>query len=209
MDIADLKQTLRHQMIDTRSRVTESSRREQSEEACLRAEHEVLGPLRELRGGRLTVFSYVSFRDEPDTRYFIQNSLIRGDRVLVPKIAPNASLVLHEYVDVQSLVPGVWGILEPGEDAAVWPVSRWNEIDVVLVPGLAFDDQGGRIGFGGGYYDRFIAKLRDLGHNHTKLAALALKEQFIARDIPMEDHDFRLDMLFTASGVIYRKESSE
>lgn len=209
MDIADLKQTLRHQMIETRSRVTESSRREQSEAACLRAEQEVLGPLREVRGGRLTLFSYISFRDEPDTRYFIQNCLIRGDRVLVPKIAPNASLLLHEFVNEKSLVPGVWGILEPSVDAEVWPVSRWNEIDLVLVPGLAFDDQGGRIGFGGGYYDRFIAKLRKLGHYHTKLAALTLKEQFITRDIPMEDHDFRLDMLFTASGVIYRKESSE
>lgn len=200
-----MKRTLRLQMEDIRSSVTENSRREQSEAACLRAEQEVLGPLRAAKGGSLTVFSYVSFRDEPDTRYFLQNGVTRGDRVLVPKIIANTSLELHEFINEASLVPGIWGIPEPREDSAVWPVSRWNEIDLVLVPGLAFDVKGGRVGFGGGYYDRFIAKLISLndGQSHTVLAALVLKEQLMASGIPMEDHDFRLDMLFTASGIIY------
>jgi 5-formyltetrahydrofolate cyclo-ligase len=205
LDITDLKRTLRLQMEDIRSSITENSRREQSEAACLRAEQEVLGPLRAAKSGSLTVFSYVSFRDEPDTRYFIQNCMARGDRVLVPKIGANSSLQLHEFIDEESLVPGIWGISEPREDAAIWPVSYWNEIDLVLIPGLAYDAEGGRIGFGGGYYDRFIAKLHSLnnGQSHAVLAALALKEQLMASNIPMEDHDFRLDMLFTASGIIY------
>lgn len=200
-----MKRALRLQMEDIRSSVTENSRREQSITACKLAEQKVLGPLRTTKGGRLTVFSYVSFRDEPDTRYFLQNSVAQGDRVLIPKIGANTSLQLHEFNDEESLVPGIWGIPEPRADSAIWPVSRWNEIDLVLVPGLAFDTQGGRIGFGGGYYDRFIAKLDSLndGQSHTMLAALVLKEQLMASGIPMEDHDFRLDMLFTVSGIIY------
>ncbi|MNP48835.1 5-formyltetrahydrofolate cyclo-ligase family protein [compost metagenome] len=81
---------------------------------------------------------------------------------------------------------------------------------MVVVPGLAFDTSGGRIGFGAGYYDRFVSELNAQtgGSSKTLFAGLALQEQIVSQAIPMEIHDFRLNVLFTADGMIFMKESS-
>lgn len=205
-NISAQKKELRHRMTVIRSNVSAASRREQSIAASLLAENEVLSPLRKSRGGRLNVFCYVSFRDEPETLHLIQTSLERGDRVLVPKvISEERKLTLHEMNDVNDLIPGVWGIPEPGDHMPQWPTTRYAEIDIIIVPGLAYDRYGGRIGFGGGYYDCFmeqISSVKSTGLVPIK-ASLTLEEQIIPGRIPMEEHDFRLDMLFTASGMIY------
>lgn len=205
-NISAQKKELRRRMTVIRSNVSAASRREQSIAASLLAENEVLSPLRKSRGGRLNVFCYVSFRDEPETLHLIQTCLKRGDRVLVPKvISEERKLTLHEMSNVNNLSPGVWGIAEPGEDMPQWPTLRYTEIDIIIVPGLAYDRCGGRIGFGGGYYDGFmeqISSIQSTGLIPIK-ASLTLEEQIIPGRIPMEEHDFRLDMLFTASGIIY------
>jgi len=205
-NISAQKKELRRRMTVIRSNVSAASRREQSIAASLLAENEVLSPLRKRRGGRLNVFCYVSFRDEPETLHLIQTCLKQGDRVLVPKvISEERKLTLHEMNDVNDLIPGVWSIAEPGDDMPQWPTSRYAEIDIIIVPGLAYDRYGGRIGFGGGYYDRFmeqISSIQSTGLIPIK-ASLTLEEQIIPGRIPMEEHDFRLDMLFTASGMIY------
>lgn len=175
----------------------------------MHAEREVLRPLRARKGSKLTVFSYLSFRDEPDTRPLLRNCVERGDVVLVPKVAGNDRISLHLLPAEQDLVSGTWGIPEPDSHIPEWPVSRYGEIDFVLVPGLAYDLQGGRIGFGAGYYDRFMAELRRALEAQAKngepvlRAALAFKEQILSGLIPMEEHDFKLDLLFTESGTIY------
>jgi 5-formyltetrahydrofolate cyclo-ligase len=201
------KQQLRHQMKHIRSAMTEDDRRRQALEASIRAESQILSPLRRANGGSLTVFSYVSFGDEPDTNYLIDNCIAQGDRVLIPKIAPQHEMELYRYRDRESLITGRWGIAEPRGDRDLWPLGRWGELNVVIVPGLAFDATGGRIGYGGGYYDRFMSKLLELIHvdndNSLLVASLVLDEQLIEASIPMEDHDFRVDMLFTASRIIY------
>lgn len=205
-NISAQKKELRRRMTVIRSNVSAASRREQSIVASLLAENEVLSPLRKSRGGRLNVFCYVSFRDEPETLHLIQTCLKRGDRVLVPKvISEERKLTLHEMNDVNDLIPGVWGIPEPGDHMPQWPTAHYAEIDIIIVPGLAYDRYGGRIGFGGGYYDRFmeqISSVKSTGLIPIK-ASLTLEEQIIPGRIPMEEHDFRLDMLFTASGMIY------
>ncbi|WMT42113.1 5-formyltetrahydrofolate cyclo-ligase [Paenibacillus sp. D2_2] len=205
-NISAQKKELRHTMTVIRSHVSADSRREQSITASLLAENEVLSPLRKKRGGRLNVFCYVSFRDEPETIHLIQTCLGQGDRVLVPKVmSEERKLALYEMNDVNDLIPGVWGIPEPGDPIPQWPTARYAEIDIIIVPGLAYDRHGGRIGFGGGYYDRFMEQiLADKNRGHVPIrASLALEEQIVQKRIPMEEHDFRLDMLFTASGMIY------
>jgi 5-formyltetrahydrofolate cyclo-ligase len=205
-NISAQKKELRHTMTVIRSNVSADSRKEQSITASVLAENEVLSPLRKKRGGRLNVFCYVSFRDEPETMHLIQTCLEQGDRVLVPKVkSEERKLTLHEMNDVNDLIPGVWGILEPGDHMLKWPTARYEEIDIIIVPGLAYDRHGGRIGFGGGYYDRFMEQImvdQNSGRVPIK-ASLALEEQIVTGRIPMEEHDFRLDMLFTASGMIY------
>ncbi|MNO50767.1 5-formyltetrahydrofolate cyclo-ligase family protein [compost metagenome] len=210
MDIRNEKQEIRMKMAEIRSRIPEAERLEQSLAASRSAEQEVLGPLREARGGRLNVFSYLSFRDEPATSYLLHQCKHKGDRLLAPRVISKKSMMLHEIRGAGDLASGTWGIPEPHEYTTIWPVSRYGEIDLVIVPGLAFDLNGGRIGFGAGYYDRFVQQLTDAcgDQRHTVMASLAFKESIVPV-IPMEKHDFRLDMLFTVSGTLYMKESSE
>ncbi|AZK46402.1 5-formyltetrahydrofolate cyclo-ligase [Paenibacillus lentus] len=210
-DLPDIKQRLRHVMKQRRSQIPEQSRRKQSREASLLAEQEVLDPLRRKLNRPLTVFIYASFRDEPDTSHLMKQCWMKGDHVIVPKVVGKGRLMLHELKEFSELLPGVWGIPEPAEHTDIWPETRWSQIDLIVVPGLAYDRTGGRIGFGGGFYDRFIRSLhlsegRDTG---TLIAALAFREQILTDCIPMEPHDFKVDLLFTASGTIYINESSE
>jgi len=210
-DIPGLKHHLRRAMRECRSQIPEPLRREQSQAASMLAEQEVLGPLRHELNRPLTVFIYASFRDEPDTSVLMNNCWRQGDRVLVPKVAGAGRFALHELKDAGELLPGAWGIPEPAEHTRIWPESRWQEIDLVVVPGLAYDRTGGRIGFGGGFYDRFMDVLlrSESGGAGAMVAALAFQEQILTDCIPMEPHDFRVDLLFTASGTIYIHESSE
>ncbi|MNJ60804.1 5-formyltetrahydrofolate cyclo-ligase family protein [compost metagenome] len=131
--------------------------------------------------------------------------------MLVPKVIGEGQFTLHELHEASELLSGAWGIPEPAEHTAIWPESRLPEIDLVVVPGLAFDKTGGRIGFGGGFYDRFMSKLNLSGNSYTGtlVTAIAFYEQILSDCIPMEPHDFRVDLLFTASGTIYINESSE
>ncbi|WP_055105665.1 5-formyltetrahydrofolate cyclo-ligase [Paenibacillus ihumii] len=208
-DIPDLKHRLRQEMKLRRSQISELSRQEQSKAASLLAEREILGPLRIKLNRPLTVFIYASFRDEPDTSELMNSCWRQGDRVLVPKVAGNSRFTLHELKKAGDLLPGAWGIPEPGEHTEIWPESRLGEIDLVVVPGLAYDRAGGRIGFGGGYYDRFMSCLNPGAGAGPVIAAMAYQEQILRDHIPMEPHDFRVDLLFTSSGTIYINESSE
>ncbi|AWB46821.1 5-formyltetrahydrofolate cyclo-ligase [Paenibacillus sp. CAA11] len=213
-ELAWVKKQLREEMIQLRAGISPERRSLQSAEAVRTCEMQVLAPLRErleASGQRLTVCTYVSFRDEPDTWPLILGCLQRGDRLLVPKIGSQRSLTLHEITGPEDLAPGTWGILEPTAEIPAYPVRGWADIDVAMIPGLAYDLRGGRIGFGGGYYDRFVEKLQALGQHEGKepiLAALAFEEQMIER-VPMEDHDFQLDLVIMASRVIDINKGSE
>ncbi|USB34047.1 5-formyltetrahydrofolate cyclo-ligase [Paenibacillus sp. YPG26] len=206
MGIPDVKRELRTRMARVRAAIPEASRVGQSESASLLAEAEVLAPLRaDKEDGRLTVFVYLAFRDEPATLPLIRSCWSRGDRILVPRITGPESFALHELDGEEGVAAGSWGIPEPAEHLPQWEPDQYARIDLVIVPGLAYDLAGGRIGFGGGYYDRFMEQLgrqrREARKPMPLLAALAFREQIIS-GIPMEEHDFRLNLLFTSAGVI-------
>lgn len=210
-DLADIKQKLRHAMKQRRSQIPELSRHEQSREASLLAEQEVLEPLRRKLNRPLTVFIYASFRDEPDTSYLMNHCWMNNDRVIVPKVVGEGRFMLHVLKEAGDLHPGAWGIPEPAEHTDIWPETRLAEIDLIVVPGLAYDKTGGRIGFGGGFYDRFMSALQfsEGRETETLITALAFREQILTDCIPMEPHDFKVELLFTASGTIYINEGSE
>lgn len=208
----DDKSALRTKMLAVRAGIDDASRNESSEAACRRLEAGVLAPLRESKCLRspeakrtgLTVFMYLSFRDELSTNVLLQTCLAQGDTVIVPKVSENGRLTLHELDHHSRIQPaGRWGIPEPAH-APVWPKSRYREIDFVAVPGLAFDDKGGRLGYGGGYYDRFMEELHEScgGGPLPLMGALLFEEQLVTR-VPAEPHDLRLDLLVTASRFFY------
>lgn len=98
------------------------------------------------------VATYLSLPHEWDTLPFIQQAQLDGKRVLVPKIMGPGQMIFVDY-DAADLVENKWGILEPASEQAV----DKSVIDLIHVPGLVFDEDGYRLGYGGGFYDRYLA----------------------------------------------------
>jgi len=143
-----------------------------------------------------TVLAYCSFGSELDTEAFLAAVLMMGKRLVLPRVdRATRVLALHVVRDPGAeLRPGTWGIREP-VPAACPPVEA-HEVDFVLVPGVAFDASGGRVGYGGGYYDRLVAGLAP----GPSLVAAAFEVQLVER-VPMSPHDRRVDRIVTERAV--------
>ncbi|MHB1419512.1 MAG: 5-formyltetrahydrofolate cyclo-ligase [Bacillota bacterium] len=143
---------------------------------------------------------YVDFRHEVETGGIIQNALEGGKTVAVPVCEPRETrLVPSKVMDYPGdLAPGTWGILEPKPDK-LHPVEP-VELDLVLVPGVAFDVKGNRLGYGGGYYDRFLTRLRP----EAMAVALAFEEQILLEVYP-EAYDQRVHAIITDQRTIICK----
>ena len=97
-----------------------------------------------------------------------------------------------------------WGIPEPPLNTENEQVAGPGDIDLLIVPGLAFDTKGGRLGQGKGYYDRFISRIRDNGTKKPLLVAVGMEPQFLVDDfIPTMDHDFIMDVVVTPQSTIF------
>jgi len=138
------------------------------------------------------VLSYSSFGSEPVTDTFSQTVLRLGKALVLPKVSRDArTLQLYRVHEPgEQLQAGVWGIREP--NPSLCALVSLHQIDFILVPGVVFDVRGGRIGYGGGYYDRLIEKCPDGPH----LIAAAFETQ-IVEQIPMDPHDRRMDKIIT------------
>ncbi|MDF1586716.1 5-formyltetrahydrofolate cyclo-ligase [Marinimicrococcus flavescens] len=149
---------------------------------------EVIGPAE----GPVSVFW--PLRREIDTLPVIEKLLDRDSRVLLPRQAgPGLPLVLHVWRRGEPLLEGGFGVLEPLESAPV------EEPRVVVVPLLGFDEEGRRLGYGGGFYDRTLERLRDMGLRPV-VVGYAFELQAVP-EVPVDDHDQRLDYLVTESAV--------
>jgi 5-formyltetrahydrofolate cyclo-ligase len=158
--------------------------------ARAREEAELLRRVPELPGfvRAATLLLYArAFPEEIDTGPLLRDALSRGRRLVLPRVDRRAKhLVLHHVADLRrDLAPGVLGIPEP---LPTCPIVDPREIDWALVPGLAFDARGYRLGRGAGHYDRLLPKLRE----DVPRWALALSPQWVEA-LPVEPHDQRLD----------------
>lgn len=144
-----------------------------------------------------TVLFYVEFRSEVITLPMIDAALGAGKNVLVPKVEKDGHrLRLFGLTDpAAELVAGYMGIPEP-DDTRLTEYQP-ADIDLVVLPGVGFDTSCARLGYGGGYYDRLIEKLRP----GTPLVALAFEAQVEER-VPCEKHDKPMDMVVTEDRVI-------
>jgi 5-formyltetrahydrofolate cyclo-ligase len=140
---------------------------------------------------------FVSFRSEPHTHGIIRRALAEGKRVLVPKVDRKAhEMILSELRDFDSdLAESAYGILEPRPEA-LRPAAP-EEIDFVLAPGLAFDRRGFRLGYGGGYYDRLLSRMRP----GAVTAAIAFSFQ-IHDEIPADATDRKVGAIITDKETI-------
>ncbi|MEO3826656.1 5-formyltetrahydrofolate cyclo-ligase [Actinomadura sp. B10D3] len=144
-----------------------------------------------------TVAAYVSIGTEPDTRSLLFALWKRGTYVLVPRLLPDHDLDWASYEGPDSLVPGARGCLEPSEPPR--GPGAVASADVVLVPAVAVDRTGLRLGRGGGSYDRALARV-----GPAILTVALLYDGELVPRLPAEPHDQRVRAVVTPSGGLAR-----
>jgi len=152
--------------------------------------------LEELHGAP-TVLFYASFRSEVQTGAGIKRSLATGMKVALPLSLPENRLLQPYLINDPSkdLRLGYCSIPEPIPEKT--EVVDPGELDVVVIPGSVFDQNGGRLGYGGGFYDRFLA---DQAGSAFRVA-LAFGLQVVEEELPLEPHDQGIDCLVTEEKV--------
>jgi len=154
-----------------------------------------------------TVMFYVSFRSEVETEKMTRNALKLKKKIVIP-VVHGEKIVVSEIKNLKKeLTKGSFGIKEPKKEFR----RRVNqkEIDLVVVPGVVFDKRGGRLGYGRGYYDRFLRsksiRSRMSRSRQCALIGLAFDLQ-IARKIPLVKRDMKVDKIVTESGIVDCKD---
>ncbi len=185
--IAERKQKERTDARDERKAIP--ARVREAKSAAIRA---AVLALPELEAARI-IATYVSVHSEVDTHELMQELIDDQRRLAVPVVRSPETMLLCEIALFDELVPGAHGIPEP-----MPPAERADErlVDAILVPGLRFTSDGHRLGNGGGYFDRVLARIP-----HAKRIGLAFEEQVVGK-LPFEPHDQPLDVLVTDARVI-------
>ncbi|WP_428865203.1 5-formyltetrahydrofolate cyclo-ligase [Clostridium sediminicola] len=137
-----------------------------------------------------SIFTFVSFKNEVNTHKLIKYSLAKGKSVYVPKVnSINKSMKAIKINSLDELKKSNYGILEPIAEANKFAEDK---IDLIIVPGLAFDKNGGRLGYGGGYYDKFFQD----GNMKAYKMGLAYSFQVVDQ-VPVNEYDVMLDGIVT------------
>ena len=148
------------------------------------------------------ILFYASFRNEVDTFDLIKYSLSKSKDIYLPKVdVKNNELLLYQIKDTSELSKGYLGILEP--DVSEERRIELERLDLVIVPGVAFDYECNRLGYGKGFYDKLLAKIKSPAiemHIYKKIG-LAYEEQII-KAIPSLSHDIKMDMIITDEKII-------
>jgi 5-formyltetrahydrofolate cyclo-ligase len=187
-----LKKILRKQVLSARDRLSPREKTTKSREI-----EERLFSLPEFLSAQVVMF-FASFRSEVETGPMIQRALHLGKRVVLPKVQ-GKELGLYEIHDFGSDVePGAWGIPEP---KAIIPAAL-ADIDLMIIPGAAFDKQGNRLGYGAGFYDKLLPAFG------KATVALAFEAQIVT-EVPTEKHDVPVRKIITEKQVINTAESRE
>lgn len=159
-----------------------------------------LNALAEARGASVEVTGYWPVRGELDARPLLAWLHKRGCRIGLPAVTEEKELEFRRWAPGGELQPGAFSIPVPPPENGVMARP-----DVLLVPLLAFDWHGYRLGYGGGFYDRALARLRREKPS-ARAYGLAFAEQELGRGVPREAHDQPLDGIFTQNGAIFRRE---
>lgn len=144
-----------------------------------------------------TVMFYIDVRDEVRTQHALPTALLSGKRIVVP-FCVDGELELFHLESMDELSTGKYKILEPRIELQGVPAKRLRpeDLDLIMVPGVAFDKQGGRTGHGKGYYDKLLQHARP----DCPLVALAFECQ-IFPEIPVQSHDIYMDKVVTEKSV--------
>ena len=141
-----------------------------------------------------TIHIFISKTDEPDTTLIIESAWESGKTVAVPCVLPDTFELFHSQLNsFEDLCSGSLGVLEPSTEVRVELTPE--SFDLVIIPGVAFDRHGGRLGYGKGYYDRFLEE--------TSAFRLAIAFDFqVIKNVPTEKHDMMMNGILTETGII-------
>lgn len=178
------KAELRCQLRDRAAALTETRRRE-SDQALAGV---FLALPQVETAGTLLLFRGVG--TEPDTLPLFEALWARGKKLLLPRCLPRWGMEARQVEPPDRLVPGPYGIPEPPVDC---PLEERDGIDLILVPGLAYDRAGNRLGQGGGYYDRYLADCRGI-------TVALCRDALLLDRVPVEPHDRPVDVVLTETG---------
>ena len=138
------------------------------------------------------IAAYISFGSEFHTDIMINEAVRLGKTIVLPKIEPSSRLLSFRTFngDFNELLSGRWGIPEPDPEKS--QLIDYSQIDFMVVPGIAFSDQGFRLGYGGGYYDSVMAKMPESSVTVAPVFSIQ-----ILPEVPREAHDLKVDILLT------------
>lgn len=195
MTAKSLKAQLRQERLALRDAIPADARIEMS-----LAMADLAGDAIDIAPGEI-VSGFFPIRSEVDIRPLMHRLAARGAKLALPIVQDRQTIVFRELVAGAPLVDTGFGTTGPGPDAAVLDPS------LLLMPLSVFDDQGNRIGYGAGHYDRAISRLHAKGMK-PRLIGIAFDCQKIDA-VPAEPHDVPLDAILTESGLrqFERKEA--
>ena len=208
-----MKQGIRQRIIAARQQITEEER--------VRLSHAIAARIASLDAYRTanTVLAYMNFGAEFAAGIFTQQALRDGKRVLLPKVNRSSNeLDIYQVTDLlHDVAPGMWNINEPLVERCA-KVDALEEVDFILLPGVAFGRDGARLGYGGGFYDKLLKKLLAirLGEQTTLAKSLVMARlqhrpalvagayaMQIVEGIPQEATDRKVEWLVTEDETIY------
>lgn len=188
-----MKQAIRQRIIAFRQQMEEDERARLSLAIAAR-----LASMEAYRTAN-TVLAYMNFGAEFSAEIFVQQALRDGKRVLLPRVNRSTNeLDIYQVMDLlHDLAPGMWGISEPLVERCA-RVDALEEVDFILLPGVAFGRDGTRLGYGGGFYDKLLARMQ----HQPALVAGAYTMQ-IVEGVPQEATDRKVEWLVTENETIY------
>lgn len=145
------------------------------------------------------IYSYASFGSEVDTRAFNRKVLEDGKILALPRVLSKEMMAFFKVEDVCAMERSPMGIMEPGLNMP--QIERGVPDGLMIVPGLAFDRKLERLGYGGGYYDRYLTGQREM----ICCCGVAFDCQIISV-VPAEGHDRPVNMLITESEIVERMD---
>lgn len=145
-----------------------------------------------------TVMFYIDVRSEVRTRQALPDALKSGKTIVIPWCNEKGELELFPLSNMEELSIGMYKILEPKAEFRTLPEKQLqaSDLDLVMVPGVAFDRRGGRMGHGKGYYDKLLQHARP----ETPLIALAFECQLFP-EIPVASHDIFMDKIISETNI--------
>lgn len=145
-----------------------------------------------------SVALYAAVHQEVDTALIFAAAIAAGKRVFYPALSGN-EMLFRQVENQNSLRKGAYGIPEPCTNGIEYQA---DQAELIVVPGVAFDLTGQRVGYGKGYYDRFLNHSARKAH----LVGLCHDFQLIDKTVPAEIHDIQMDIIVTDRRIIYREK---